>query len=85
MYKKLAEHDVRHVTTALGGGDIPGQVTVTDKFLEKNDLVKRLHARITIGELARPLEEYENSAEMILIIVGALEGAYAVMKLRVSC
>ena len=83
VYKKLAQHGVRHVATALGGGDITGQINVTDKFLENNNLVKRLHARIAIGELARPLEEYENSAEMILIVFGALEGAYAAMKLSV--
>ena len=67
-------HEVQHVAVALGGGDVANQTTITDQYLKQLLLLQRLHYRIVIEQLARPLEDYRNSMELILLVYDALQG-----------
>ncbi|KAI0692338.1 hypothetical protein BC835DRAFT_1236997, partial [Cytidiella melzeri] len=75
VYKTLKTAGVRNVATAIGGGDIPGQYTVTrESFdLEKVPL-ERVHCRLVFEQLARPLEAYRSSSDMIVVLFDALQG-----------
>ncbi|KAI0086349.1 hypothetical protein BDY19DRAFT_995954 [Irpex rosettiformis] len=66
IYKELQAAGVRHVATVIGGGDVEGgsHVTRTDQFV----------CCIVFKELARPLEHYAHSREMITIVYHALIG-----------
>ena len=74
VYERLSSYHVKHVATALGGGDVANQTTITDQYLNIALLLQRLHCRIVIEQLARPLEDYKDSAEMIFIVYDALQG-----------
>ncbi|KAI0691860.1 hypothetical protein BC835DRAFT_1509144 [Cytidiella melzeri] len=77
VYKTLKTAGVRNVATAIGGGDIPGQYTVTrESFdLEKVPL-ERVHCRLVFEQLARPLEAYRSSSDMIVVLFDALQGEH---------
>ncbi|KAI0690799.1 hypothetical protein BC835DRAFT_1521481 [Cytidiella melzeri] len=73
VYQKLKEKKVSHVATALGGGDVGDQCTVTQEYLkDTRGIVKRSHCRLFLEELARPLDTYRNSSELILLVWDAL-------------
>ncbi|KAI0690803.1 hypothetical protein BC835DRAFT_161772 [Cytidiella melzeri] len=75
VYKRLQETGVRHVATALGGGYVANQCTVTQKYLVGDEvLLQYRHYRLAMDELARPLENYKSSSEMILVVYDALQG-----------
>ncbi|KAI0695378.1 hypothetical protein BC835DRAFT_1414894 [Cytidiella melzeri] len=75
VYKKLKTAKVRFVATAIGGEDVPGQSTVTQIYLPPGEVpLERLHCRLVVEELARPLEAYRSSAEMIVVLFHALQG-----------
>ena len=75
MYKTLAHAKVKHVPTIVAGGDIPGQLTITQKYLEREGLLKRQHCRLVVAELARALDDgYENSSVLIILLYHALLG-----------
>ncbi|KAI0089094.1 hypothetical protein BDY19DRAFT_1048081 [Irpex rosettiformis] len=76
IYMKLKAAGVRHVATAIGGGEVKdgsgSQMTITDNSF--NAPLKLEHCRIALKEFARPLEDYENSKGLITIVSHALEG-----------
>ncbi|KAI0690793.1 hypothetical protein BC835DRAFT_160717 [Cytidiella melzeri] len=73
VYQWLKEKQVSNVATALGGGDVDDQCTVTQEYLkDAGGIVKRSHYRIFFEELARPLDTYDNSAELIMLVWDAL-------------
>ena len=77
IYRKLK--GVPFVATALGGGDVVGQVTRTDEYLKIDKLLKRQHCIVVIEQLGRPLEDYKTSSHMIVVVYDALRGAREVI------
>ena len=78
IYEKLHKVGVQHIATVICGGDIESgtQLTKTDDYLKKRPHapLKRAHCFIIFEELARPLKDYENSKELIIIVYHALLG-----------
>lgn len=86
-YKRLKQANVSHVATAIAGGDVldprtgSPQRTVSQIYLEKYsrtpDLpvpVERIHTRLVLREVGRPLEKYRHSIELIRVCRHALCG-----------
>ena len=76
IYKELRDANVRHVATVAAGGDLEGQTTRTQESLRGRPYTptKRVHCCILLNELARPLEDYENSESLVTIVYHALLG-----------
>ena len=79
-YKLFKETGVKHVATAIAGGDVEGeagQVTVTQDLLTGLNPrpVRRVHHRFVIWEIGRPLETYHQGGELVLAVLQALLGA----------
>lgn len=78
-YLKLNNEGVCNVPTALGGGDVGGatkQRTVTQEYISGPDApLERLHSRLILQELGRPLDSYADSAELMLVVLCAFQGA----------
>ncbi|KAI0690797.1 hypothetical protein BC835DRAFT_1521480 [Cytidiella melzeri] len=73
VYQWLKEKQVNNVATALGGGDVDDQCTVTQEYLkDAGGIAKRTHYRIFFEELARPLDTYKHSSELIALVYDAL-------------
>ncbi|GBE81228.1 hypothetical protein SCP_0309550 [Sparassis crispa] len=73
VYERLYQHGVRnHVATLICGGDvdISPQKTRTQEF--DDGLMGRIHYRIVVKEVGRPLEDYANVREMIIVIKHAI-------------
>ena len=64
------------MATVLAGGDLKGQTTRTQEYLHDRPHAptKRVHCCILFNELARPLEDYENSEALVTIVYHALLG-----------
>lgn len=79
-YSRLREHGVRNVATAIAGGDVGSSrglhKTASQRFFDKDgkDIPERIQTRLVLKEVGRPLESYEDSIEMILVITQALKG-----------
>ncbi|GJE97884.1 hypothetical protein PsYK624_141060 [Phanerochaete sordida] len=69
-YVRLKKHDVHHIPTILAGGDVGGatpQCTVSQDYQppgEHRD-VERVHHRVVVKEIGRPIDAYPNSGELI--------------------
>lgn len=78
-YIALNSAEVQNVPTALGGGDVGGpqrQRTLTQKYLKTSSRpLERVHGRLILRELGKPLESYEHSLALILVTGDAFEGA----------
>ena len=76
IYKELRDAEVQHVATVAAGGDLEGQTTRTHEFFRGRPYAptKRVHCYILFNELARPLEDYENSEALVTIVYHALTG-----------
>ncbi|OBZ74063.1 hypothetical protein A0H81_06490 [Grifola frondosa] len=79
VYKRLVEYGVVHIATLLYCGDVgvgQPQTTRTEKLCGKADTdmktLSRIHYRLVFAEIARPLYEYKDSAEMARAIYAAL-------------
>ncbi|KAI0082891.1 hypothetical protein BDY19DRAFT_876769, partial [Irpex rosettiformis] len=75
-YLLLNGLSVCNIATAIGGGDVPGQLTISQNFLGIDKPAELSHCRIVFEELARPLSDYKSSALMILAVYNALEAHY---------
>ena len=77
-YQRLQHKKVTAIATAIAGGDIgpPGcpQRTKADKYIKKIGVVERVHSRLVTREIGRPLEDYENSVELLRVCSFALSG-----------
>ncbi|TCD61770.1 hypothetical protein EIP91_007972 [Steccherinum ochraceum] len=91
IYRTLNAKGVSNVATLLCGGDVSSdspsddgattvlQRTRAQKYLPRHQ-TPRVHHRLVLKEVARPLEEYENSFELCRATYGALcghESAYS--------
>ncbi|GBE87345.1 predicted protein [Sparassis crispa] len=77
VYERLYKHDVSHIATLLCGGDVgptsdEPQRTCTQEFDESKSLLGRIHYRVVVKEVGRPLDDHENSREMLYVIFDAL-------------
>ena len=83
VYKRLAEHSVHHVATALGGGDVgivvdgvlQQQRTLSQHYIKSiSNLLSRLHYRLVTKEIGLPMAEYADSYCLTQIILHACTG-----------
>ncbi|KAI0685723.1 hypothetical protein BC835DRAFT_495574 [Cytidiella melzeri] len=75
VYKKLKAAGVRYVASVIGGEDLVGQCTVTQIHLVLEEVpLERVHCRLVFEQLARPLEAYRGSLDMIVVLLNALQG-----------
>ncbi|KAI0090084.1 hypothetical protein BDY19DRAFT_938336 [Irpex rosettiformis] len=75
IYEVLYEKGVKYVATALGGGFVGAQQTATQDYLPGEEVPTELfHYRLAIEELARPLESYRHSKELIRWLFDGLQG-----------
>lgn len=87
VYKRLKEHDVKGVATAIAGGDVQGsedkarQSTLTEEYLPggpETKPVKRVHCRLAIKQVGRSLDTYKDSEQLMSVVYQALLGAHSV-------
>ncbi|KZT08075.1 uncharacterized protein LAESUDRAFT_757773 [Laetiporus sulphureus 93-53] len=80
IYKVLNHAKVPYVATLLYGGYVDGQRTLSQKFLPGvRSPCARLHYRMVLKQLGRPLYEYQHSAQLIYLlwcVLLAHRGAY---------
>lgn len=76
-YIVLNRDQVCNVPTVLGGGDVGAQRTITQEYLpEEKKPRERAHGRLILKELGRPLESYEDSPELMVVVMHAIEGEF---------
>ena len=79
IYVTLHAKGVRNIATLVCGGDVyspeetVAQRTRAQKYLAAYE-TPRIHHRIVVVEVGRPLEEYANSRELCRVVYGALCG-----------
>lgn len=79
-YHRLRQHGVRNIATALAGGDVDGphgvQRTMSQRFFDCSvNAPERIHTRLVLKEICRPLDTYKGSKELISVTTQALTGA----------
>ena len=74
VYKRL--QGVNFIPTAIGGGILGGRTKVQDFFPAPAPRATRVHCRLVLKEVARPLEDYENAQHLIAVVSAALTGEY---------
>ena len=84
VYKRLAEHKVPNIATALGGGDVSVVVdgrqcvqrTLSQVYLQEVtvDLLSRVHCRLVTKQLGLPLSSYRDSHRLLLCVLCAYIG-----------
>ncbi len=84
IYELLKDKGVENVATAIGGGDVEGgaQRTVTDRDDDGSGdppQGKLVHCRVALLELARPLDTYAHSGELIIVVYHALKGMFGLV------
>ena len=97
-YARLKKAGVKHIATALGGGPVRGssdinltQKTVTQTYQSslrdpsEDPSSERVHYRLVLKEVGRPLEDYEKPADMVLVVYDAVEGEWPLHDLMSSC
>ena len=72
VYKRL--QGVNFIPTAIGGGILGGRTKAQDFLPATASLAARVHCRLVLKEVARPLEDYENAQHLIAIVSDALTG-----------
>ncbi|OSX55750.1 hypothetical protein POSPLADRAFT_1112105, partial [Postia placenta MAD-698-R-SB12] len=75
VYEDLWKAGVRCIATPICGGDVVGsdgevQQTVTQKYL--TDMPVRIHCRLVVEEIGRPLEDYRGGDELVGALFCAL-------------
>lgn len=75
VYEDLWKAGVRCIATPICGGDVVGsdgkvQQTVTQKYL--TDIPVRIHCRLVVEEIGRPLEDYEGGEDLVGALLCAL-------------
>lgn len=74
-YALLKASSVPAVPTAVGGGVIDDQGTWAQKLFDTTPSpAPRVHCRLVLKEVARPLEDYQDAEHLIRIIYHALQG-----------
>ncbi|TFY50174.1 hypothetical protein EVG20_g11677 [Dentipellis fragilis] len=71
IYKLLEEKKVRNIAPMVCGGDVAGQMTITQKYAGatwcsgKVDLLSHHHYRLVLGIIGRPLNDFKSTKEMV--------------------
>ena len=77
-YRKLGQHNVRHIATFYCGNDIHSQAAITQSYGDEADspqaLEKFQHYRMALLDVGRPLTMFKSTREMINAIADAMEG-----------
>ena len=76
VYKRLKQNNVRCVPTAIGGGTCGSITDAQDLFPSAAPRPARVHTRLVLLQVARPLEDYQDAKHLILIIWCALSGPF---------
>ena len=85
VYKRLKEHDVKYVATAIAGGDVQGsedkvpQCTFTQQYIPggpETRPVQRMHCRLAIKQVGRSLDTYRDSDQLMSVVYQALLGTH---------
>ncbi|KAI0318543.1 hypothetical protein OF83DRAFT_1115360 [Amylostereum chailletii] len=80
-YRRLAEQDVPHIAPLVCAADVPSQATQTQVFAEASwtcvpsSPVGRVHYRIVLGVVGRPLNTFKSTRELCTSVKDATEGA----------
>ncbi|KAI0318542.1 hypothetical protein OF83DRAFT_1056668, partial [Amylostereum chailletii] len=89
-YRRLADKRIPHVAPLVCAADVPFQVTRTQDFAEAPwtcvlpTPVGRVHYRIVIGVVGRPLNTFKNTRELCTSVRDAIEAhARAYKKLKI--
>lgn len=84
VYRRLKECKVNSVATCLAGGDVVDSDesepfrTISQKYQDVKDAsVERVHVRLVLKEIGRPLESYPNSFALASLTYQALMGMCA--------
>ena len=78
-YANLRFCGVQFVPTAIGGGDVGHhQVTFTQDYMNQSTVpLRKVHCRIVLKEVGRPLITYENSRTLMTAICFAIRGQFS--------
>ena len=76
---------VTNIPTLICHGDVPDQVTMTQAvwkelhpgYEEECPMKEHVHYRMVVKEVAEPLSSFENSRELVLILIHCLLGEYS--------
>ena len=71
-YRRLHQNEVPCIATPIAGGDIDFQLTETQEHIAW--LPKRVHTRLVLKDVGRPLQECRNSADLLRTITYAFMG-----------
>ncbi|CCM06270.1 uncharacterized protein FIBRA_08520 [Fibroporia radiculosa] len=79
VYERLWKHKVCNILTPICGGDVGGsqssgspspQTTRTQEFVKKQST--RVHFRLIVYQVCKPLTEYSDSRELVCILLDAI-------------
>ncbi|KAI1781712.1 hypothetical protein LXA43DRAFT_1159135 [Ganoderma leucocontextum] len=70
------EDDSLSIPTLLGGGDVVCQGVTQETRTSNLDLLTRIHFRLILKEVCRPLEDFADSLELVTAISFALEAHF---------
>ncbi|CCM06472.1 uncharacterized protein FIBRA_08739 [Fibroporia radiculosa] len=79
VYERLWKHEVSNILTPICGGDVGGsrspgspspQTTRTQEFVKKQSA--RVHFRLIVYQVCKPLTEYSDSRELVCILLDAI-------------
>lgn len=77
-YRRLHQHNVEYIATPVAGGDIDHHRTISQDFMtylpENQRPTERMHTRLVTKEIGLVLEQYEDSVELLRLIMHALIG-----------
>ncbi|TFY58525.1 hypothetical protein EVG20_g8114 [Dentipellis fragilis] len=71
IYKLLEKHSVRNISPLVCGGDVAGQMTVTQNYADaawrsgEVDLLPHHHYRLVLETIGRPLKDFKSTKEMV--------------------
>ncbi len=80
VLKKLNKLDTPFVPTVLCHGDVPGQTSISQRLAATSEgsqfayLGGYAHYRVVMKEVGKPVEEFENGAQLISVIRDCVKG-----------
>ncbi|KAI0319060.1 hypothetical protein OF83DRAFT_1112345 [Amylostereum chailletii] len=90
VYRRLHEQGVLHIAPMLCAGDVDGQRTLTQDFVEEPwacgaaEIVAHQRYRVVLGVVGRPLDSFKSTFELCQAIADAVEAhalAFALLKI----
>ncbi|KAI0315905.1 hypothetical protein OF83DRAFT_1129717 [Amylostereum chailletii] len=87
FYKTLAENSIPHTARKIYAGDVKGQATRTQDFVNSpwacavtDDLLPLVHYRIVIDQIGRPLRGFNSLKQLCQVICDCIVAHWAVFK-----